>query len=132
MGLSTFKPRHAAAAGRSFSGKAKLLDRLYDRHWVAYRARFLAINSRCYKCGVPATIVDHLRPHQGDEKLFKQLDNHIPLCKRCHDTATALYDRRFKAGNSIKNKIEWMAWGRAALDLNFKIKVLPYYGPEQK
>jgi 5-methylcytosine-specific restriction endonuclease McrA len=100
---------------------------MYDRHWQKYRERFLSVNPRCYYCGEKATIVDHLVPHKGDEKLFKQLDNHIPLCKSHHDTATALWDKKYIEGGSIKSKVEWLQWGRAARGLNFKVKVLPFY-----
>lgn len=96
--------------------------------WQAYRLRFLEINPRCYNCGEHATVVDHLTPHLGDEKLFRQLDNHIPLCESCHNKATALWDRKFVVGGSIRNKVEWMVWNRAAKNLTFKVKVLPYYG----
>ena len=36
-----------------------------------------------------ATVVDHIRPHQGDWQLFIDPANHQSLCKRCHDQKTA-------------------------------------------
>jgi len=36
----------------------------------------------------PATVVDHILPHRGDEDLFWDESNWQPLCKRCHDRKT--------------------------------------------
>jgi len=33
----------------------------------------------------PATVVDHIIPHKGDDKLFWDQTNWQPLCKECHD-----------------------------------------------
>jgi 5-methylcytosine-specific restriction endonuclease McrA len=124
MSARSFSPRHkSGSVGRAFNGR-KHIDALYDGEWEA-------VNGRCYRCGVEATVVDHLRPHQGDVGLFKQLDNHIPLCKPCHDQGTALFDRRFKTGGSIRSKLEWIQWSRAGKSLTFRVKVLPYYGSER-
>lgn len=123
----TFKPKHAAKLDfRSFNGRAAI-DRMYDHAWEKYRTVYLKINHQCYACPAPATVVDHLRPHKGDEKLFRQTDNHIPLCAKCHNTVTSLYDRNFKIGGSIKQKIEWFNWSRARNEVDIKVKVLPKY-----
>jgi 5-methylcytosine-specific restriction endonuclease McrA len=107
-----FKPTHAKATNsRSFNGRKKI-EAMYDHNWEKYRKRFLAVNPTCYACGAVAIVVDHLRPHQGDETLFKKLDNHIPLCIVCHNTVTSLFDRRFRAGNSIQKKIDWLSRNR--------------------
>ena len=37
----------------------------------------------------PATIVDHIVPHRGDQKLFWDEANWAALCKPCHDAKTA-------------------------------------------
>lgn len=125
MGQRNYKPRHQGA-GRTFNGR-KHIDNLYDSAWEKYRHRFLAKNNRCYRCGSPATVVDHLIPHKGDQKLFEKTDNHIPLCKSCHDQCTGYFDRKYKVGSSIKDKVDWMKWRRAALSLTFKVIVLPNY-----
>ena len=36
----------------------------------------------------PATVVDHVIPHRGDQKLFWDEDNWQALCKSCHDRKT--------------------------------------------
>lgn len=35
----------------------------------------------------PATVVDHVIPHEGDEVLFWDESNWQSLCKTCHDSA---------------------------------------------
>jgi len=40
-----------------------------------------------------ATVVDHIIPHRGDEKLFWDRDNWQALCKRCHDQKTWTEDK---------------------------------------
>lgn len=123
----SYSPRHKSVVGKAFNGRKAIEDLYKYDDWKSYRLRFLSANPRCYVCGFTATVVDHLRPHQGDEKLFRQLDNHIPLCETCHNRVTAIYDRKFRVGGSIQSKIEWMQWNRAAKDLTFRIKVLTYY-----
>jgi 5-methylcytosine-specific restriction protein A len=41
----------------------------------------------------PATVVDHVVPHRGDERLFWDKGNWQGLCKRCHDAKTACEGR---------------------------------------
>ena len=36
---------------------------------------------------VPASVVDHIIPHRGDESLFWDQTNWQSLCKQCHDSA---------------------------------------------
>ncbi len=110
----------------SFNGRANI-DRMYDFKWEKYRERFLLVNFYCYSCGARATIVDHLIPHQGDEKLFKKLDNHIPLCKKCHDYITAKFDRYFRKGSPIIPKLTWIANNRKLNGVTFKVIVLGHY-----
>jgi 5-methylcytosine-specific restriction protein A len=37
----------------------------------------------------PATVVDHVVPHRGDQQLFWDEGNWAPACKPCHDAKTA-------------------------------------------
>ena len=52
----------------------------------------------CAKDGTPkeATVVDHIKPHKGNEKLFYDLKNLQSMCKPCHDRKTAKKDGRWK------------------------------------
>lgn len=132
MGQRTFKPRHRASPSvREFRPNGPRSS-MYDHKWQAYRLRFLRVNPECYSCGKPATEVDHLKPHQGDDILFKKLDNHIPLCESCHSTVTAKFDMRYRAGNPITDKISWLNRNRVFSE-NWtpkKVKVLGSYEEE--
>ena len=65
----------------------------YNGKWRKLRAAFLQRNPLCTKCmaqGVitPATVVDHIIPHRGNQQLFWDEENWQPLCKSCHDQKT--------------------------------------------
>ena len=60
---------------------------------------YLAAHPLCEKClkegrYTKATVVDHIKPHRGDPKLFWDPDNWQTLCKRCHDKKTGEFDSR--------------------------------------
>lgn len=100
-----------------------------DAVWRNYCARFLAINGRCYACGEPATVVDHLVPHKGDEKLFRATNNHIPLCEKDHNFVSAKFDAKYVIGSSIEPKVKWLNARRVPTETwtPEKVKVLPNY-----
>lgn len=58
---------------------------LYDWRWQQARAAYLAEHPACARCGKPAQVVDHVRPHRGSPTVFWDRANWQPLCKRCHD-----------------------------------------------
>lgn len=70
-------------------------ERGYGHRWRKARADFLAQHPLCRYCEqqgriVPATVVDHITPHKGDEVLFWDSENNWqPLCKPCHDSIKA-------------------------------------------
>jgi len=71
-----------SAAARGYNGK-----------WQAARKRYLRAHPLCVKCQcqgklTPATVIDHIIPHRGDDKLFWDQKNWQPLCKGCHDRKT--------------------------------------------
>ncbi len=77
---------------RSASGRG------YGRAWQKASKQFLAANLLCVRCMAEgryrkATVVDHIIPHRGDEKLFWDRENWQPLCKRCHDKKTWTEDK---------------------------------------
>lgn len=43
---------------------------------------------------VQAAVVDHIKPHRGDSKLFWDKSNWQSLCKSCHDKKTGNEDSR--------------------------------------
>ena len=60
------------------------------------RLRLAQLNKAplCEKCQktshvIPATVVDHIKPHRGDTALFFDAGNLQSLCKPCHDRKTA-------------------------------------------
>jgi len=67
--------------------------RLYStKGWHRLRTAQLRDNPLCRLCAdlghtTPATVVDHIQPHKGNESLFYDAANLQSLCKRCHDSA---------------------------------------------
>lgn len=49
----------------------------------------------CLETGhaTPATVVDHIIPHRGDQTLFWDEANWQPLCKLCHDSIKARHEQ---------------------------------------
>ena len=75
-------------------------ERGYNHRWRKARETYLRSNPLCVICdadGVltPATVVDHITPHRGDQKLFWSRGNWQALCKRHHDRKTAKEDGGF-------------------------------------
>ena len=65
----------------------------YDRKWREARAAYLRRHPLCVSCQTdgkltPATVVDHVLPHRGDQRLFWDMNNWQALCKECHDRKT--------------------------------------------
>lgn len=77
----------------------------YGYRWQQASKAFLALHPECGAClsrGLreSATVVDHVTPHKGCERLFWDEANWQGLCKRCHDRKTAAEDGGF--GRSIR------------------------------
>ena len=75
-------------------------ERGYGHRWRKARASFLRMHPLCVMCQaegltVAATVVDHINPHRGDQRLFWDSSNWQPLCKPCHDKKTATEDGGF-------------------------------------
>jgi 5-methylcytosine-specific restriction protein A len=72
----------------------------YNWRWRQASKQFLILHPLCAECDrqgktTAARVVDHIRPHRGDEQLFWDQDNWQPLCKKCHDRKTASEDGGF-------------------------------------
>lgn len=68
--------------------------------WKTLRKQFLQEHPLCEKCkknGVvnAAEVVDHIKPHEGNQILFWDEINWQALCKCCHDKKTAKEDGRW-------------------------------------
>ena len=65
----------------------------YDARWRTARALVLKQHPLCAFCQaegklVQATVVDHIIPYRGDQRLFWDQSNWESLCKECHDKKT--------------------------------------------
>jgi len=80
-------------------------SRGYNYRWTKARHMFLNRHPLCELCErpVPATVVDHIIPHKGDQNLFWDETNWQALCETCHNTKTATQDGAF--GNVVKTSI---------------------------
>ena len=70
----------------------------YDAWWRKASKAFLQAHPLCVRCMeegkyMRATVVDHIKPHRGDPKLFWDEGNWQSLCKKCHDQKTMMEDR---------------------------------------
>lgn len=74
--------------------RATARQRGYDGRWAKARLTYLAHHPLCVMCGAPATVVDHIRPHEGDPALFWDVANWQPLCAPCHNGPKQRADRR--------------------------------------
>ncbi|MFS2047545.1 HNH endonuclease signature motif containing protein [Variovorax sp. Varisp41] len=98
--LTTLRPRlqsvesrvkTLASAGSWRAGKTTT-ERGYGSKWQRAREEFLREHPLCVLCEekdglpVPATVVDHITPHRGDQGLFWDRKNWRPLCKPHHDS----------------------------------------------
>lgn len=73
-------------------------ERGYTTEWEKARAVFLAEHplcsgndSQCERDGIvtPATVVDHIIPHRGDQEKFWNRSNWGAMCTACHGKKTA-------------------------------------------
>lgn len=122
--IKMFTPTKAVGS-KKFNIRSHI-DAMYDSVWESYSKAFLAINSVCYSCGSVAQAVDHVVAHKGDAVLFKKTDNHIPLCHKCHNTVTTLFDRHQVP--KTENKLKWIYANRVRNNVSVRVKVLPKYG----
>ena len=84
--------------GGADAHRGNAAERGYDARWQRYRKAYLAGHPLCVLCKAEgkvqvATVVDHIRPHRGNDRLMWDEANHQALCKRCHDRKTATHDR---------------------------------------
>ena len=69
----------------------------YNRRCQKARKSYLEAHPLCVQCAkqgkyVRATVVDHIIPHRGDQKLCWDQNNWQSLCKNCHDKKTLTED----------------------------------------
>src|SRR5215469_4488789 len=77
-------------------------SRTYGKRWQKLRAAYLAQHPLCEcGCGYAATVVDHRKPHKGDQRLMYAWGNLEAMTKPCHDAKTAARDGGF--GNPVRS-----------------------------
>lgn len=68
--------------------------RMYNRSWWKRASKqYRKENPRCEVClengkATLATQVDHIRPHDGNDDLFADVDNWQSICDECHGIKT--------------------------------------------
>jgi 5-methylcytosine-specific restriction enzyme A len=75
----------------------------YNKRWERARKFFLRRNPICIECKrrdviTLANVVDHIKPHKGDKKLFWNELNWRALCSACHNKKSA------REGNQARNE----------------------------
>src|SRR5215217_1610200 len=79
--------------------EAKAWRRFYKTaRWLKGRAWFLRENPLSVFCeeegiATPATILDHIIPHKGNEKLFYDQENWQGLCQPHHDSFKQMLEK---------------------------------------
>ena len=92
----------------------------YNHTWRQARETYLKRNPLCTDCKkrgkiTPATVVDHIVPHKGDQALFWDTrGNWQALCKPCHDRKTGIESSAQKHGAS---RPEWMPMPSCVVEL---------------
>lgn len=71
-----------------------------SKRWRTERAAFLHDHPLCVECArhdliQPASVVDHIDPHGGDETVFWDRSRWQALCASCHGRKTAAKDGGF-------------------------------------
>lgn len=69
-------------------------QRGYNHEWRKARQVYLTTHPRCVMCGAPATHVDHIIPHRGDDRLFWDQNNWQSLCAHHHNSTKQREERR--------------------------------------
>ena len=85
MAAATHKRRQ-----RGPDNRPSAAARMYGRRWRRQRKFYLAKHPLCAEClarglTTAATRVDHVEPHRGDRKKFKDRENWQSLCESCHN-----------------------------------------------
>lgn len=77
-------------------------QRGYNGEWAKARKQYLAAHPLCCRCGAPASVVDHIKPHKGNQTLFWDRFNWQPLCQPCHSGPKQAEERRIQKETSTE------------------------------
>ncbi len=81
------------------SDKRTASERGYNSRWRKARDVYLKANPLCVMCldqnkVEAATVVNHIKPHKGDQVLFWDKSNWQAVCKLHHDSAIQKQEKR--------------------------------------
>ncbi len=97
-------PAHKAVHKTDYQRRDPITNRIYGSvRWKKFRKMYLARNPLCVNyddCHNAATVVDHIKPHRGDEDLLWDEANLNPMCRGCHNYKINSQDGGF--ANPIK------------------------------
>lgn len=94
-------PSPEAPRPRRHDPRGSAASRGYGHKWRQASKGYLRKHPLCVHClaenlVTTATVVDHIKPHRGDQSLFWDSEgNWQPLCKTHHDRKTVLEDGGF-------------------------------------
>jgi shikimate kinase/5-methylcytosine-specific restriction endonuclease McrA len=85
----------------------------YNYTWRKARNRYIAEHPMCVMCQAqgkltPATVVDHITPHKGNDTLFWDVANWQSLCKRHHDRDKRRIENRMGKKLTYSLNPEWL------------------------
>ena len=100
----------------------------YTNTWDIERAAFLVENPKCATlgCANSATVVDHIKPHRGNQCLFWDRSNWQPLCTHCHSSIKQIADRQDRGRSRVLGGKR--RTGGGSVSRNFSQKTMPAPG----
>ena len=89
----TYCPQHQVTR-KPFENATRANQHLYNTtRWRKLRREVLTRQNTCVKCGITnaelALDIHHVIPPRGNEELFFDVDNCVPVCKSCHRVLTS-------------------------------------------
>lgn len=72
----------------------------HSAQWKKTRKDFLETHPYCVCCGSPATVVDHIKAHKGNDKDFNNILNLQSMCASCHSKKTLFENGYFHSKNN--------------------------------
>lgn len=125
----TYRPAHAVSAQQHARqqhdrSRGSASARGYGTRWQKYRRWFLShpVNAICGICErASSEVIDHVTAVSGaDDPLFWEPENHLAMCRPCHQTKTLKCDggfgnKRTEEGEAILERLKETARHRAAM-----------------